>query len=167
MKPDELLDFVKACSKHWVRPASMLVEFKVDYRNNGIAVRAYDEGCSCNILIPFFEVEMVGESAVNGYLDSINRELRNRAYQREVLNKYTYTETRKVPKIVRVVFNDPATIVFWSDNTKTVVKAENESFDREKGLAMAIAKKSLGNAGNYYNEFKKYLGEEDDEEMRG
>jgi len=49
--------------------------------------------------------------------------------------------------------------VFWSDNTKTVVKAENEDFDKEKGLAMAITKKALGNAGNYYNELKRYLGE--------
>lgn len=66
---------------------------------------------------------------------------------------------RKVPKIKRVIFNDPATIVLWSDNTKTIVKAENETFDPEKGLAMAIAKKALGNEGNYYNELKKYLGD--------
>jgi len=57
MKPEELLDFVKACSKHWLRPVSMLVAFKVDYRNNGIEVRAYYKGCSYNILIPFIEIE--------------------------------------------------------------------------------------------------------------
>ena len=28
--------------------------------------------------------------------------------------------------IKNVIFNPPATIVFWSDDTKTVVKAENE-----------------------------------------
>ena len=60
-------------------------------------------------------------------------------------------------KIKKVVFNDPATIVFWKDGTKTVVKASNEEFDPEKGLAMAIAKKALGNEGSYYNEFKKWL----------
>lgn len=69
-------------------------------------------------------------------------------------------ELRKVPEIKRVIFNDPATIVLWSDDTKTVVKAENETFDSEKGLAMAIAKKALGNEGNYYNELKKYLGDD-------
>lgn len=64
--------------------------------------------------------------------------------------------------IVNVVFNDPATIVLWKDNTKTVVKAcEDENFDPEKGLAMAIAKKALGNKGNYYETFKKWLPEED------
>ena len=60
-------------------------------------------------------------------------------------------------QIKNVVFNPPATIVFWADNSKTVVKAENEIFDPEKGLAMAIAKKALGNKGNYYETFKKWL----------
>lgn len=61
------------------------------------------------------------------------------------------------PYIKKVVFNDPATIIFWTDDTKTVVKAENEAFDPEKGLAMAIAKKALGNKHDYYNTFLKYL----------
>ena len=60
-------------------------------------------------------------------------------------------------EIKNVVFNPPATIVFWTDNSKTVVKAENETFDPEKGLAMAIAKKALGNKGNYYETFKKWM----------
>jgi hypothetical protein len=62
--------------------------------------------------------------------------------------------------IVDVKFSDPATIVFWRDGTKTVVKAINEPFDKEKGLAMAIAKKTLGNHGNYYNEFSKWIKED-------
>lgn len=65
--------------------------------------------------------------------------------------------------IVNVIFNNPATIVFWSDGTKTVVKAQNETFDPEKGLAMAIVKKSLGNQNKYYNEIKKWLPEEENE----
>lgn len=58
--------------------------------------------------------------------------------------------------IKKVIFNDPATIVFWSDGTKTVVKCHDEVFDPEKGLAMAISKKALGNQGNYFNVFKKW-----------
>ena len=65
--------------------------------------------------------------------------------------------------IFKVIFNDPATIVFWNDGTKTVVKAENEEFDPEKGLAMAISKKVLGNKGNYYETFKKWLPEKESE----
>lgn len=59
-------------------------------------------------------------------------------------------------EIINVIFNDPATIVFWNDGTKTVVKANNEPFDKEKGLAMAFAKKALGNKGNYNNTFRKW-----------
>lgn len=66
----------------------------------------------------------------------------------------------KQPKIKDVIFNSPATIVFWSDGTKTVVKAENEPFDPEKGLAMAISKKFLGNKGNYFQTFKKFIKED-------
>ena len=61
----------------------------------------------------------------------------------------------------KVIYNDPATIAFWSDGTKTVVKAQpGDIFDPEKGLAMAIAKKACGNKGNYYNGFKKWLPKE-------
>lgn len=69
---------------------------------------------------------------------------------------------RLVPEIKNVIYNDPATIVFWSDGTKTVVKcSENDEFDPEKGLAMAISKKALGNQGNYYNTFTKWLPEKE------
>ena len=61
----------------------------------------------------------------------------------------------------KVIYNDPATIAFWSDGTKTVVKAQpGDIFDPEKGLAMAIAKKACGNKGKYYNGFKKWLPKE-------
>lgn len=59
--------------------------------------------------------------------------------------------------IKNVIFNNPATIVFWEDGTKTVVKAKNEDFDPEKGLAMAIAKKALGNKRDYYNQIRKWV----------
>lgn len=43
---------------------------------------------------------------------------------------------------------------------KTVVKAQEENFDPEKGLAMAITKKALGNNGRYYETIKKWIKEE-------
>ena len=67
-------------------------------------------------------------------------------------------------KIKKVIFNDPATIILWKDGTKTVVQTQGEDFDPEKGMAMAIAKKALGNEGNYYDIFKEWLPEEDDED---
>lgn len=50
------------------------------------------------------------------------------------------------------------TIVFWDDGTKIVVQTrEGDTFDHEKGLAMAISKKMLGNKYEYYNVFKHWL----------
>lgn len=62
--------------------------------------------------------------------------------------------------ITNVIFNPPATIVFWSDRTKTVVKCdyEYEEYDPEKGIAMAISRKMLGdNKREYYNVFRHWL----------
>lgn len=73
-----------------------------------------------------------------------------------VTGKVICSGSGMMPRIDKVIFNDPATIVFWSDGTKTVVKANNEEFDKEKGLAMAISKKAFGNKGNYFNNFKKF-----------
>ena len=70
---------------------------------------------------------------------------------------FSITELMLKPKIENVIFNDPATIVFWQDGTKTVVKAHDGVFDPEKGLAMAISKKALGNKYDYYDEFEKWL----------
>ena len=89
------------------------------------------------------------------------------------INNYRKEETempvrydRVYPRLAikKVVFNAPATIVFWDDGTKTVVKCENEEYDPEKGLAMAIAKKALGNQGNYYNQFKKWMPKKEEED---
>lgn len=64
--------------------------------------------------------------------------------------------------IKKVIFNDPATIVFWADGTKTVVKcADFDIFDPEKGLAMAICKRVYGE--EFHKIFKDFLPEEDEE----
>ena len=69
-------------------------------------------------------------------------------------------------EIEKVIFNDPATIVIWKDGTKTVVKCGNDDiYDTEKGLALAIAKKALGNEGNYYEIFKRWLPEREIDDM--
>lgn len=76
-------------------------------------------------------------------------------YRRDELRMKTITTK---PTIKDVIFNNPATIVFWSDGTKTVVKCQDgDIYDPEKGLAMAISKKFLGNKGNYCNEINKWM----------
>ena len=78
-------------------------------------------------------------------------------------SNYMPTDIRRFIK--KVKFNPPATIVFWTDNTKTVEKCSGEDYDPEKGLAMCICKKMLGNKGNYYEVFKKWLPKEDDSDV--
>lgn len=70
-----------------------------------------------------------------------------------------------IDSITNVIFNNPATIVLWSDGTKTVVKCdERDEFDPEKGLAMAICKKHFG--GGFYNDiFKKWIPKEETPEI--
>lgn len=54
-----------------------------------------------------------------------------------------YTDELKVTK---VIYHNPATIVFWSDGTKTVVKCgKDDTYDKEKGFYIACAKKLFGN----------------------
>lgn len=77
--------------------------------------------------------------------------------------------SRRKHEIKKVIFNEPATIVFWGDGTKTVVKcSKDDEFDPEKGLAMDIAKKFFGNENGYSKNIKKwtdtYKDEDEDED---
>ena len=77
---------------------------------------------------------------------------------RFTINPYEYKTTQPELKIERVIFNNPATIVFWNDGTKTVVKCdENDIFSEEMGLAMACTKKLFGNNFSYFGKFDKAL----------
>ena len=66
--------------------------------------------------------------------------------------------TMTAASIKNVIFNPPATIVFWTDGSKTVVKCNaKDEFDPEKGLAMAIAKRCADNSDDFYKEIKKWV----------
>lgn len=68
-------------------------------------------------------------------------------------------------QIKNVIFNNPATIVFWGDGSKTVVKCNEDEFDPEKGLAMAIAKHFMGTSkskGDYYKVFEEWVPKEEE-----
>ena len=109
------------------------------------------------------EVHSLTEAAVPILVDirtRLNSEVKNDLY------KYVENDIEQTKNlyyglsltIKDIIFNPPATIVFWMDGTKTVVKDQGEVFyDPEKGMAMAVAKKAFGNQGNYYNQFSKYL----------
>lgn len=68
-----------------------------------------------------------------------------------------------LPLPTNVIFNDPATIVYWSDGTKTVVKCQSgDVFSAEAGLTTAMLKKYMGNDNTFnrvINEWLKRTGQ--------
>ena len=127
---------------------------------------------SCNRWVSRHKLPNLRLDELAYVLDQVKRkynlEVENyiRAYELD-LSLYPYfkpntTNITKLPEIKDVIFNESATIIIWKDGTKTVVKCqEGEDYDPEKGLAMAISKKALGNKGNYCEVFKKWLPEEE------
>lgn len=127
-----------------------------------------------NQLAPWLgDNQKTSDAAMSRYIKYKNdmKQVRNQTYSSTVklMENLKYLSTKQsafsdtvssIPEIKSVIYSGPATIVFWEDGTKTVVKCKNEKFDPEKGLAMAFSKKMLGNKGNYYNIFKKWLPEE-------
>lgn len=65
--------------------------------------------------------------------------------------------------IDHVLFNNPWTIVFWKDGSVTRVKCQKgDTYDKEKGFAIAVIKHIFGDT-NYFNTiFKKWVPEEDE-----
>lgn len=73
--------------------------------------------------------------------------------------KETKTMKASIPKIKNIDFQPPLTVVIWEDGTKTFVRClEDDEFDPEKGAAMAIAKKFLGDT-YHYNDVINYYTE--------
>lgn len=51
-----------------------------------------------------------------------------------------------IPRIREVMFNDPATICWFEDNSKTVaIAGHGDKYDKETGLAICMLKRVLGN----------------------
>ena len=60
--------------------------------------------------------------------------------------------------IDKVIFNPPATVVYFGDGSKTVVRcSENDTFDKEKGFALALVKRACGNTGKFNDLFRHFI----------
>ena len=64
-------------------------------------------------------------------------------------------------RIKRVIFSDPVTVILWANGDKTTVRCQpGETYDKEKGLALAIIKHEIGGNQNCFNDiFKKWIEE--------
>lgn len=50
-----------------------------------------------------------------------------------------------LPAVAKIISNDPCTIVFFADGTKTIVRvSDDETFDADKGIYIALLKKAMG-----------------------
>lgn len=116
----------------------------------------------------FKSYDIYWDSARNAYIKKNGRyhqdALDNARYaaQAQAMYNRTYEKEARAAmstaSIKNVIFAPPATIVYWSDGSKTVVKcSEKDVFDPEKGLAMAIAKRCGGNKGSYYKEIHSWV----------
>lgn len=64
---------------------------------------------------------------------------------------YVFRPEKRV-KAKKVIFNPPATVVLWTDGTKTVVKCDPEdTFNETTGVALCYMKKALGNTSRELN----------------
>ena len=132
--------------------------YKTDTATNKTDVDIHHSTLGCkHYLVQWNEVRSLTEAAVP-ILSDIKMQIEVKKYCDEDIEQTKNLYYGLSLTIKDVIFNPPATIVFWMDGTKTVVKDQGEVFyDPEKGMAMAVAKKAFGNQGNYYNQFSKYL----------
>lgn len=100
----------------------------------------------------YFDTDVVFQKMINSLYNS--RYINKINLSKEVSNM----DIRN--NIKDVIFNGPATIIKWTDGTKTVVKCQEGDVDPWVGMAMAISKKVLGNKGNFNEVFKKWIKEE-------
>lgn len=115
-------------------------EMNKHYMNSSIAVC---ENRSTSITQNFGESFKVSQELLNWFKDRNTKKYNDRVdTMRYALNikKETTMTLNNISFVKNVKFNGPATIIFWSDETKTVVKCKDENYDAEKGLAMALAK---------------------------
>jgi hypothetical protein len=83
-------------------------------------------------------------------------------YSLDLLCNDSLFETRKrIPEVKRIIFNDPATVVFWKDGTKTVVKCmKDEKFSPYHGFLCALGKKIYGSNSAIQRLVHSYMEEE-------
>lgn len=130
----------------------------------------YDVGAVLNAIFSAVSIK----SAISRMLRTARRVVKYNAPEelddmKTVLNSmygrasaYSHTDLPVAANIEKVIFDAPATVILWKDGTRTVVHAQGEHYDKEKGFAMAVCKKIFGNERDYYHVFKRWFRKGED-----
>lgn len=133
--------------------------FEYEYSFNGCRKHIFFNGTEVFIDLGLKPYAFV-VSVIHDGIDSLEAYCNSDVGELFDASRYYFTRELNNP-IKRVIFNNPATIVIWKDGSKTVVKCQDgDTFDPEKGLAMAISRKFLGDTYDYYDVFEKWLSKE-------
>lgn len=115
------------------------------------------------------DLQLIPTGEMNTAIKGFKEWIFSSSEYREVRDKIQKEKNKAIydSMIQQVIFNPPATIVIWRDGSKTVVKCgENDIFDPEKGLAMAISKRAFGDNRDYYEIFAKWVGKYEYQQKR-
>lgn len=111
----------------------------------------------------YIDTDIASTYALENLIRSSQYFLKGETTMKNTNKKYTPSNPIK-----QVIFNGPATIVYWKDGSKTIVKCQEGAVnDPEKGLAMAVARHyfcDILGMSRYDGIFKKYLPKETKEE---
>ena len=131
-----------------------MMGFDIERNANRMRINGIDVLFTDDLLVekeyPLYRIELVYKKPILHHIYANN----NLFFSPSEIN------INNIPEVKKVIFNDPATIVYWKDGTKTVVKCQKgDVFDSEKGFAMAFLKKCWGNTGNFNDKLRKIMKE--------
>lgn len=99
------------------------------------------------------------------YVEQVERSVRTLLKGNEMNRNLAVNNLIK--EIDKVEYKNPHTLIFWKTGEVTHVKAIDEPFDAEKGLAMGLLKYLLGGESDYYDIFKVFHeGREDEKKAK-
>lgn len=102
-------------------------------------------------------IEFQWQGVINAE-DAISKKFPMWNIERIVSELLYENQNRVLPQ--KVIFHPPATIVYWTDGTKTVVKCDDrDEFNKETGLALCYMKKMLGSSRELNDVLHKWCGD--------
>lgn len=122
---------------------------------------------SKELLNSLYGSDIMSPEEINYILED-NEIMRNTVYDR-LFNRFF---DNKAPifktffEIEKVIFNGPATIVVWKDNTKTVVKCKDgDTYSKEEAIDQAILKKLFTTNSHHKRVLKDLISEKSVEQI--